>query len=202
MKVAIIKYMIKMNYFFLLMSILLISCNKKISSDTLANPKVTYTSDTFSFPDDWLGYWEGELNIYNENGKTTSLPMALDHHKTDNDSIWTWAIIYGKDTITGRRDYELNMIDASKGHFMIDEKNSIYIDAFLLNRSLISTFNVSNNHLQTEYTLEGDEMIFRIHMHPDTKFRSSGDSVIEGVEIPIVHSFKNTVLQEARLTKR
>ena len=131
----------------LLLSTLFYSCHKNVQEITQAPlSEEILVKKSKKFPQDWLGYWEGELNIYNHTGRTMTIPMALDNATTDNDSIWTWAIIYGEDTISGRRDYELNIVDVSKGHYVVDEKNSIFLDAFLLDNSLVSTFNVGGKY--------------------------------------------------------
>lgn len=178
------------------------SCNRKMEIlDNNHDTQEDQTKVTRQFPDDWLGYWTGDLHIYNESGKTMTVPMALDNATTNIDSVWTWAIIYGEDTIAGRRDYELQLVDQSKGHYVVDEKNSIFLDAFLLNNSLISTFKVAGSYLQSSYELDGDEMIFSINVFPEKEIRTTGDTIYLEEEIPIVYSYKNTVLQKARLRK-
>ena len=191
-----------MKHIFILFSIVLTySCTKKSHETIIRSSQLTEKKRQYSFPDDWLGYWEGELNIYNSTGKTMTVPMALDNSTTDQDSVWTWAIIYGEDTIAGRRDYELNVVDASKGHYVVDEKNSIFLDAFLLDNNLISTFKVAGNVLQSSYELDGEDMLFTIHMYGEEEIRTTGDTLYQGEEIPIVHSYKNTIYQKARLKK-
>jgi len=104
-----------MSYIVLLL--IFVSCNKKIDTLILeSKSSVEIESRVPQFPDDWLGYWSGDIDIYNEKGMTMTVPMALDHAVTPKDSVWTWAIIYGEDTIAGRRDYELNIVDSTKGH--------------------------------------------------------------------------------------
>ena len=180
----------------------LYSCHKNVQSIALApSSEEIALKKSKTFPQDWLGYWEGELNIYNHTGKTMTIPMALDNAATDNDSIWTWAIIYGEDTIAGRRDYELNVVDASKGHYVVDEKNSILIDAYLLDNNLMSTFNVAGSIIRSSYELDGEEMLFSIQMYNDKVIRTTGDTIYNGEEIPIVKSYQNAVLQKARLKK-
>ena len=191
-----------MKHIFILFSIVLTySCTKKSHEAIISSSQLTEEKRQYSFPDDWLGYWEGELNIYNSTGKTMTVPMALDNSKTDRDSVWTWAIIYGEDTISGRRDYELNVVDASKGHYVVDEKNSIFLDAFLLDNNLISTFKVAGNVLQSSYELDGEDMIFTIHMYGEEEIRTTGDTLYNGEEIPAVYSYKNAIYQKARLKK-
>lgn len=153
------------------------------------------------FLDHWLGYWTGDLKIYNEKGMTMTVPMALDNSATDVDSVWTWAIIYGEDTIAGRRDYELQTVDQTKGHYLVDEKNSIFLDAFLLENSLISTFKVGGSFLQISYELDGDKLLFTINVFPEKEIRTTGDTIHQGEDIPIVYLYKNSVSQKARLKK-
>lgn len=186
----------------LLLSTLFYSCHKNVQEITQAPlSEEILVKKSKKFPQYWLGYWEGELNIYNHTGRTMTIPMALDNATTDNDSIWTWAIIYGEDTISGRRDYELNIVDVSKGHYVVDEKNSIFLDAFLLDNSLVSTFNVGGSIIQSSYELDGNEMLFSIQMYNDKEIRTTGDTIYNGEEIPIVKSYRNSVLQKARLKK-
>ena len=178
------------------------SCHKNLHDVTQASSIQDIVMDKgVVFPDDWLGYWEGELDIFNESGKTMTIPMALDNAVTDVDSIWTWAIVYGEDTIAGRRDYELGVVDASKGHYVVDEKNSILLDAYLLSNSLISTFSVGGNFIQSSYELDEDELVFTIQMYNDQSIRTTGDTIYNGEDIPLVKSYKNVVLQKARLKK-
>lgn len=188
----------------LILGTIFFSCHRSIvdSTSSQLSGNGMESNATKSFPRDWLGYWEGELNIYNHTGKTMTISMALDNAITDNDSIWTWAIIYGEDTIADRRDYELNVVDISKGHYLIDEKNSILLDAYLLGNSLISTFNVAGNTLVSCYELDGDEMLFSINMYKDEPIRSTGDTIYHEEEIPLVLSYQNAVLQRARLKKK
>ena len=67
---------------------------------------ITTTADSLSFPDSWAGIWEGELQISNAKGIAQRIPMALEILTTENDSTYTWAIIYGEDHEKGKRDSE------------------------------------------------------------------------------------------------
>lgn len=188
--------------FLWLLIIVFCACNRSIDTEESSNfNKADISVELKDFPKDWLGYWEGELNVYDHAGKKMSIPMALDNAPTDNDSTWIWAIIYGEDTIAGRRDYQLKLLDYEKGHYAVDEKNSILIDAFVLDNSLVSTFTVAGNFIQSRYELHGDEMIFSIQMFRDEKIRISGDTIYNGEDIPLVECYRNTIWQKARLKK-
>ena len=155
-----------------------------------------------NFPDDWLGFWEGELHIYNEIGLKQSLPMALDNSTTNITGQYTWAIIYGSDSIAGRRDYLLKEVDKSNGHYIVDEKNGILLDAYLIDNELISVFEVMGNSLTSTYKREGNNMIFEIMMYKSQHVSITGDTIIGTDTIPPVKSYKPIVTQKAILTKK
>ena len=157
---------------------------------------------TLVFPDDWLGYWEGDLHIYNETGLVQTLPMALDNAITEVEGRYTWAIIYGPDSIAGRRDYFLDEIDISKGHYKVDEKNGIFLDAYLFDNELVSVFEVMGNSLTSTYKREGDSLLFDIMMYKSKHSSITGDTIMETDTIPPVKNFKPVVRQKAVLKKR
>lgn len=157
---------------------------------------------TYTFPDDWMGYWEGSLAIYNVKGKVQEIPMAIDNAYTDTAGVYTWALIYGEDLVEGRRDYELRTVNDSIGHYVVDEKNNIYLDTYLLHNRMISTFDVEGTTITSIYELDGDDMIFTILAGKSDVVRESGGGTIDDDEIPIVNSFATTALQVAKLKKR
>ncbi len=154
------------------------------------------------FPEDWLGYWEGELSIYNQKGLSQKIPMALDHKSTDTLGTYGWAIIYGEDVEAGRRDYYLKEIDKDKGHYVTDEKNGILLDAFLLNNRLSSTFEVEGTLITSSYIREGDNMIFEIYVGDTNNPKVTGDTLDIDDEIPVVNSFLSTGYHKAILRKK
>jgi len=158
--------------------------------------------DDYTFPKDWLGYWSGELKIYDSNGLKQKVSMSLDLAKTDNLGIYTWAIMYGSDSTAQRREYELKEIDPSKGHYLIDEKNGILLDAYHIHNELISVFEVMGNSLITSYAIKNQELIFSVKMFPSKEIRVSGDTIILNQEIPKVNSYQMKISQVARLQKK
>ena len=75
----------------------------------------TVNTDSLTFPDSWAGIWTGELQIRNAKGIAQRIPMALELSPTEEDSTYTWAIIYGEDREKGKRDYLLKVVDREKG---------------------------------------------------------------------------------------
>jgi hypothetical protein len=158
---------------------------------------------TYVFPDDWLGIWEGTLDIYKNQKIVQSVPMRLEHLKTDSSGVYIWAIIYGEDKVNGRRSYELKPKDISKGHYVVDEKNGILLDGYVFANKYISNFEVMGNQLTSIYERNGDYLIFEIIVNTTAPIQITGNVKTEGEEtIPEVKSFQITGYQTATLKKR
>jgi len=154
-----------------------------------------------SFPEDWMGYWKGDLEIYKKNKLVRTLPMALDHAYTDTIGYYKWAIIYGADTIAGRRDYYLNTVDAAVGHYQTEERNSIFLDSYLFGNQLVAYYDVGTVAIQSTYTRSGDEIHFEILAMGTEPIALTGNQIIAGDTIPEVRSYPVTTKQKAVLRK-
>ena len=59
---------------------------------------------TERFPQDWVGEYAGTLEILRGGSHIAQeIPMGLVIASTDEDSVFTWQIIYGEDKTTGLR---------------------------------------------------------------------------------------------------
>lgn len=122
--------------------------------------------------------------------------MAIDHGYTDTLGYYHWAIIYGSDSIAGRRDYYLKTIDLDKGHFQTDEKNSILIDCYLTENSLSSFFEVGNTSIQSTYTLLGNQMKFEILAIGTEPISVTGNQLYQSDTIPEVKALPLILYKE------
>ena len=163
------------------------------------NPKL---DQPFSFPQDWLGFWTGNLNIYKAAGLSDQITMALDIAKTDTTGLYNWTIIYGVDSTAQRRAYQLKEINPKIGHYLIDEKNGILIDAYFIQNELNSIFEVMGNTLIISYALKNSVLEFTVKVFPSKEKRVSGDNKGENLEIPKVRSFELKSAQVAKLYKK
>lgn len=154
------------------------------------------------FPRMSLGSWSGDLEIFNSKGKLMSVPMTLEITTTELDSIFGWTIIYGEGDEVDKREYQLRLLDSDTKHYVVDEKNGILLDAYLLDETLVSTFKVEGNILTCTYALEDDHIIFSIYSYPEQVVRTSGDIVHDGTQIPMVYSYQTQIYQKAILRKR
>ena len=150
-----------------------------------------------SLPETWLGEWKGEMHLFYANGKTQKVAVELHIQKTENKGKWAWAIFYGEGEEKQKRAYELLAINSLKGKYLIDEKNSILLDAFFADNTLMSRFMVMNNLIMTIYRMEGESLYFENISGKDNLPNISGGKD----DIPEVSSYPVSVLQRGILKK-
>jgi len=159
--------------------------------------------DSLTFPETWEGIWAGELDIYNAKGKAQTLPMELHILPIDSSDNHTFYIIYGEDKVAGKRPYELVTIDAEKGLYAVDEKNSIQMEAYLLGNTLIQRFEVMGNMLITiNEKIDDNTITWQIISGSLEAVSTTGKEKIEGEDIPEVKGYPIGVLQKAILKKQ
>ncbi len=187
-----------MKYLFLLFFSGLIGCTTaQLPIDKEKQP----ISIEASFPESWAGVYRGELEIYTATGLQQSVEMELEIASTDRVDRWVWAITYGPDSVAGRRSYELVVVDTAKGHYQIDEKNSIVLEAFLKDDFFVSRFSVMGNLLDCTYEKVADEIIFTIVMGKESALLDTGGGVMEGDTIPVVQAYPIGVVQRGKLKR-
>jgi len=185
-----------MKYLFLFFFYNLIGCSTPQPPLVKADQPVSIKD---SFPETWAGIYQGSLAIYTAMGLQQSVPMELEIAPIEKTDRWTWAITYGQDSLASRRSYELVIIDPTKGHYQIDEKNSIVLDAYLRGEIFVSRFSVMGNLLDCTYEKSGDEIIFTIVMGKETALLETGGGVITEDTIPVVNAYPVGVVQRGRL---
>jgi hypothetical protein len=113
----------------------------------LIQPEFIFAQKKLSFPKDWLGHYQGELEWITTNG-TKMIPMTLYFEKTESDQIFKWKVIYDSTAAVPfkvEKDYLIKTIDAKKGHYVMDEQNGIILHLNLIDNSLYSCFSVSSD---------------------------------------------------------
>ena len=169
-------------------------------SNAKVDCSISITQDSF-FPASWKGIWKGTLEIYSGLTKTTELTMELHILPMDSSDNYTWNIIYGEDKKEGLRSYELVTIDKEKGFYLIDEKNSIKIETYLVANKFTSVFEVSGSLIIVTVQKEGDHLIYEIIGGKSKPVSVTGDTIFNGEEIPIVKTFPINNIQRAILTR-
>lgn len=149
------------------------------------------------FPQKWVGNWSGELEIYAAKGKVQTLPMELHILPADSAGVWKWTIIYQVEK-PDVREYEMVLVDREKGHFLIDEKNSIKLDAWLLGNVLSCRFSVDNSLLLVNYTFESEHIRFEVFAGSKAHPQLTGE---DAEDVNEILNYPVTNMQRAILRK-
>jgi len=157
--------------------------------------------DSLGFPGNWAGEWTGDLVISTSAGEVQRLPMILRILPQDEER-YSFTIVYGDDTPENTRPYFLETIDADQGHYVTDEENSILLDDYLINGKLYSRFEVMGNLLLSTLEERDGQLIYEIISGPLAPLRTTGDTIIDGEEIPPVSSYHVKVQQRAVLVRK
>lgn len=152
------------------------------------------------FPDSWVGDYAGELEIYGVDAIKMKVQMKLEV-QPKSDSIYTWHLIYKFNGNEDKRMYELQIIDAEKGHYMIDEKNTILIDGYYRMGIFTSFFEVQESFIISTYKKKDDDLIFEIIAATRKDATLSGDQEHDGNPIPKVVTYPVNGRQKAVLRK-
>ncbi|MBC8106149.1 MAG: hypothetical protein H7Z14_06130 [Anaerolineae bacterium] len=151
-----------------------------------------------AFPQSWTGRWTGPATIASTAGRETSFEMELGIAPTDDPKRFTWEIVYISGGNRQVRPYELLVVDAANGKYVIDEKSSILIDAALIDGALYSQFLVGTVSITASYRISGDvltvELITTDPMRPLT---SGGEN-----QVPIVTTNLVKRVQRAELRRK
>lgn len=151
-----------------------------------------------SFPDSYVGYWKGDLDIYKGDSVALTIEFGLDVFPADS-GRYDWIISYYTTNDSGavdRRSYTLVPIDTAKGHWAIDENNGIVIDMYTTGNKVTSLFSVEGSMIQISYWLEGDEMVMELFTYPEKENVKTGKGT---EEIPEVKVWKFTGYQLGRM---
>ncbi len=173
----------------------------------------TGASGQKEFPAAWVGHWSGTLEIFTATGKVQELPMELHIQPLDTMPItYTYEIRYGRDKVTGARPYELVVVDAAKGLFLIDEKNGIKMEAYYLNGKLIQWFEVEGTLLYTTTELVNGELHWEIVSGSSSPVSTTGGTTTGGTttgnqqvgeaEVPPVKTYPVGAMQSAVLKRK
>lgn len=173
----------------------LLGCQSTPRADAPVAGRLQRDSD---FPASWRGHWQGTCVAQRPDGWVKTFPMELHIQPLDTPDRWQWKLVYGERDEQDVRDYELVILDAAAGRFLIDEKNSIEIDAYLVGPTLYSPFSLEGSLLTASYTRDDDRLLFEIVIAQlDAGTQTGGEG-----EIPIVTRYPINVAQQAELTRR
>lgn len=149
--------------------------------------------DALTFPDDWLGSWAGQLNIYRLTGQTMEIPMQFDFAELPS-GRYTWRLTYADNP---PREYEL-YADTLTGRYWIDEQNSILLTNHQMGQAFLARFEVNGQLLLVSYELlNRNEMAFEVVAGGLNTSPTGGQD-----SIPTVQNYPLSTWQKAILRRR
>ncbi len=181
-----------------LLAALLVPLGCQTPGPAKSNADVPQAANQLTFPDDWLGVWRGTCVAFAPGrGQTMTFPMDLHIAPIAGSERMTWKLVYGEGEQRDVRAYELVTVDAAKGHYQIDEKNSIVIDSYLIGDSLWSQFAVQSSLITIKYDRVGGELLFELSS------TQQNEPTITGGEggIPEVSAYPVRAIQRATLER-
>ncbi len=152
------------------------------------------------FPDNFTGKWKGQLELLSKDGPATNdvINVTFDVAPISK-NVYQWHTTY--DTKTGPmvKDYKLIVDTLVKGHYTIDEGDSIVLDGYYIGQKLYCTFEVDALLFFSTYEKQGDQIIFEIAFGPFTSPRKTGDVKLPAGIVPRVMAYKTESVQRAVL---
>lgn len=138
-------------------------------------------------PAEWHGRWTGSLKITSAAGEAKETQMEMVIEPLKDSKNYRWKIVYGKGPA---RDYEL-VPQERAGHFVIDEKNGLLIDAWLVGSTVYSQFQVADSLIPVRYELSGDTLRFSLTVsstkEPRTTKLTRGKFEAKAFKLQAVH---------------
>ena len=150
-----------------------------------------------AFPSGFVGNWKGKLQWIVTGKPTQEFSMQLNIYPLDSVNMYNWQIIYGDDN-KDNRPYVLKVVDITKDHWVIDEKDGIMLDSYVHGNCLQGAFTVSGNTIVDNYCVEDGKLkveFFSIKLG-DKKQSGKGTE-----DVPFVDSYRISSYQMGVLSK-
>lgn len=149
----------------------------------------------------WMGTWKGEARSLSAKGTGATFTMSIEIKEIKDANRYQWRTVYSGAQGDMVKAYEL-LPQPEPNRFVVDEKNSIMIEATMLDDTLSSHFTVQGQTIWCQYRLvaDGDEKYIEFDLYAAT----NSDAKISGGEkgIPEVTSLIPTTRQTAKLVKQ
>ena len=154
------------------------------------------SAQQLSFPQSFVGNWKGTLTWNRPEKAAQQFAMRLNIQAVDS-GRYTWQIIYG-DEQRDNRPYLLLPVDTAKGHWQIDERNTIVLDGYFIGNTFSSVFAVSGSTIVSKYELTADGLMVSFTTYTTKPVTTTGGT---SNEIPPVDSYQVKSLQQGLLKR-
>lgn len=119
-------------------------------------------AQTSDFPGMWVGTWKGKMYRYAQGQLRDSVQVEMHINPLEEPNTWQWKTTYLSPQNTVIKDYVLKSVEATKGHFRVDEGDGIILDAFFLGGKLFHLFDVKGLYLTATYEMREDKLLFEV----------------------------------------
>lgn len=150
-----------------------------------------------TFPECFIGNWKGSLQWTVAGKPVRTFTMELRIQPADSANQYTWQIIYG-DAKEDNRPYLLKAVDTAKGHWVVDERDGIILDSYVLGNCIQGAFTVKGNTIVDNYCIEDDKMTVEFFSIKLGEKKQSGKGTDE---TPYVDSYRMAGYQKGVLTR-
>lgn len=154
------------------------------------------TKKVISFPQSFIGNWKGTLTWTVAGKQPQTFTMRLNIQPADS-GRYTWQIIYGDDQ-KDNRPYFLIPVDTAKGHWVVDEQNTIILDSYWIANRLTGAFSVSGSTIVDQYWLAADGLHVEFITYATKPVATTGGT---SADIPPVESYQIKSVQRGVLKR-
>lgn len=139
-------------------------------------------------PDDWLGSYQGTMEIFNAKGLQQVVPVTLDLHAMTKPNYWTYNMSFqnpnGESTV---KAYQIYLDEHSKKLWM-DEGDSLLIEMTQMGNCLFDHYELSGMFFNSSLCKQEEQLLFEItggNKQPSftSPFIKEADGVVESMKV-------------------
>lgn len=155
-----------------------------------------------TFPEGWVGEYEGTLLITIDRGVVDSIPVDFVMKELEKDSIWTYTMSYHSPRYGEMvKDYRyVRVRKDDPNNYLFDELNGIVMELTLMNDCFYGMYELSDLFFINTLRKEGDGLYFELTMSPATNPKLSAAE--EEGEVFEASSYKPNQVQSVHLKRK
>lgn len=115
-------------------------------------------------PNDWLGSYEGTMEIYNQKGLQQTIGVNFDLNIMDRPNYWTYNMSYvnlKNDEVVSTKAYKIFYVEESQ-KLWIDEGDSLLIEMSFLGNCFYDHFQLSGMFFNSSLCKQDKNLVFEI----------------------------------------